>query len=226
MFLKIGHRGACGYKPENTLGSFRKAMELGVDIIELDVRMCRSGEIIVIHDETIGRTTGENGFIGEMDLSGIRTLDSGEGEGVPILEEVFELVDRTVRINIELKEPGTAGPVHNLIQHYVNENGWSLDDFIISSFHHNELVTFRKLNPDIDISVLFYRMPNNYYKYAERVNAFAINCFKGITTTEFITDAHTRGLKYFVFTVNRPKTIEEMKKLGVDGIISNYPDRL
>lgn len=226
MFYKIGHRGACGYEPENTIASFRKAMELNVDMVELDVRICRSGEIVVIHDETIGRTTGENGFIGEMDSSVVRTLDAGKGECVPLLEEVFNLVNRNIRINIELKEPGTAVPVNNLITRYVKDKGWSLDDFLISSFHHEELLTFRKINSDIDISVLFLRMPKNYYDYAERVNAYSINCYKGITTTEFIDDAHARGLKYFVFTVNRPETIEEMKKMGVDGIISNFPDRL
>src|SRR3989344_9380836 len=127
--LKIGHRGACGYAPENTLKSFQRAIDLGVDAIELDVQLCKSGELIVMHDNTVDRTTDGSGFIKKLKLKDLKKLDAGEGERIPTLEEVLNLVDRRVKVNIELKGPKTAKPALKLIDEYIKKKGGNLDVF-------------------------------------------------------------------------------------------------
>src|SRR3990167_11327492 len=129
--LKIGHRGACGYAPENTLKSFQRAIDLGVDMIELDVQLCKSGELVVIHDDTVNRTTDGSGFVKKIKLKNLKKLDAGEEERIPTLEEILNLVDRRVKVNIELKGPKTAKPVLKLIDEYIKTKGWNIDDFII-----------------------------------------------------------------------------------------------
>ncbi len=132
--LRIGHRGACGYEPENTLRSFNRALQLRVDMVELDVHVCRSGEIVVIHDSKVDRTTGGTGYVADKTLDELRTLDAGKGEKIPTLQEVLTLVNRKVKVNIELKGTGTAKPVFQLLEKHVRELGWSYGDFLISSF--------------------------------------------------------------------------------------------
>jgi len=103
MFLKIGHRGAMGYEPENTLRSFKKALDLKVDMIELDVYVCKSDELIVIHDDKVDRTTNGQGYVVNKTFEELRTLDAGKNEKIPTLSEVLNLVNRKAKLNIELK---------------------------------------------------------------------------------------------------------------------------
>ena len=114
-FLKIGHRGACGYEPENTLRSFKKALDLGVDTIELDVHKTKDEATVVIHDEKVDKTTNGTGFVADKSLEEIKKLDAGKGEKIPTLEEVLDLVNRKAQVNIELKGEGTARPVADII---------------------------------------------------------------------------------------------------------------
>src|SRR3972149_294856 len=130
--LKIGHRGACGYAPENTLKSFQRAIDLGVDMIELDVQLCKSGELVVIHDDKWKMIWLFGGFVKKMKLKDLKKLDAGEGERVPILEEVLDLVNRKARINIELNGPKTAKPVLKLIDEYIKTKGWNFNVFFFS----------------------------------------------------------------------------------------------
>ena len=147
--IKVGHRGAMGYEPENTLRSFKKALELGVDMIEFDVYVCKSGELVVIQDDTLERTTNGKGLVIEKTLAELKELDAGKEEKIPTLEEIMDLADKKVKINIELKGDNTAKPVLNMIEKYVDEKGWKYDDFLVSSFNHNELKKFKELNPKI-----------------------------------------------------------------------------
>jgi glycerophosphoryl diester phosphodiesterase len=115
----IGHRGASGYEPENTLRSFQKAIDLGVEMIELDVYTCKSGELVVMHDDKVNRTTNGNGYVFNMTLTELKTLDAGKGEKVPTLVEVFDLINKKIAINVELKGEGTAESTAELIQKYI-----------------------------------------------------------------------------------------------------------
>lgn len=224
--LKIGHRGAMGYAPENTLLSFEKAIDLGVDMVELDVYRCKSGELVVIHDRKVDRTTDGHGFVEEMTLKELKLLNAGQGENIPTLEEVLDRIKARVSINIELKGSGTAEPVYELLEKYIKSKDWTHNDFLISSFNHYELKRFNSLKPKIKIGALIEAIPIGYAEFAQKVNAYSVNVSLEFINKEFIDDAHARKMKVFVWVVNDVKDIRRMKDLGVDGIFSNYPDRL
>ena len=133
----IGHRGAMGHIAENTIPSINKAMELGVDGIEIDVFKCKSGELVVFHDERLERLTNSSGFIESLELDSIKNIIVLDKYRIPTLEEVLQLIDGQVKLNIELKGYGTASPTNHLINQYNNKGGWTEDKFIISSFKLN-----------------------------------------------------------------------------------------
>jgi len=224
MVLRIGHRGAAGYEPENTLRSFRKAIELKADMVELDVHVCKSGEVVVIHDDTVNRTTNRTGKVHELTLSELQRFDAGKSERIPTLVEVMSLIDGAAGINIELKGTGTAEPVHRITEEFM-EKGWKKSDFMVSSFNLEELSAFESLS-DIRIGQLYVHYNESILEKAEQLNAFSLNpYYKGITM-DFVKDAHDSDLRVFPWTVNDPMDIVEMKALNVDGIISDYPDRV
>ena len=167
-FLCIGHRGAAGHEPENTLRSIRRALELGVDGVEIDVRFI-DGELIVFHDDRLERTTNGRGRIGRQRFAHLRTLDAGEGERIPTLREVFETVDRRAFINVELKGRRTAGPVEALIREFLDEHGWRPEHFLVSSFHRRELRSLA--DPRIRIGLLLTKPTPLYPVSARRVRA-------------------------------------------------------
>jgi len=224
--LKIGHRGACGYEPENTLRSFRKAIELGVDMIEFDVHKCLTGELVIIHDETVDRTTNGQGEVMKKTLKELKELDAGQGERIPTLKEALALIDKKTQVNVELKGIGTAKSVADLIRKLIQDKRWKKEDFLVSSFDHPELREFFKNDSDIPIAILF---EDNFFPYlplAEELKATAINIPLYIASQKYIQQAHQAGLKVNVWTVNTARDIRRLYDYGVDGIISNYPDRL
>lgn len=221
-FLCIGHRGARGHEPENTLRSVRRALELGAHGIEIDVRMA-DGEIVVIHDGTLDRTTDGSGAVSRKSLAQLRALDAGQGERIPTLREVFETVDRRAFVNVELKGRRTAGPVSALIAEFVEQRGWSYEDFVVSSFSRAELRAIA--DPRIPIALLLARPTRLYPLSARRVRASAVNPALRYVTRQFVEDAHRRGLRVFVYTVNEPADIARMREWGVDGVFTDYPER-
>jgi len=224
--MVIGHRGACGYTPENTLASFAKALEMHVDIIELDVFLCASGQVVVIHDAKIDRTTNSKGKVSQLTLEELQSVDAGNGEIIPTLRQVFDLVNRRAIIDIELKGTGTAQAVAQLIEEYVSNYGWCYQDFIVTSFNHYLLKEFNELCPKVVRGAIINAIPLAYAQFGSDLAAQAIIVCKDFISKEYVKDAHTRGLKVLVYTVNEPDEINEMKELGVDGIISNFPDRV
>ena len=224
--IKIGHRGACGYEPENTLRSFDRAMQLGVDMVELDVHICKSGEIVVIHDENVDRTTSGTGLVVDKTLDELKTLDAGEGERIPTLEEVLDLISRRVKMGIELKGNGMAKPVVGLIKKYINESGWFYGDFLVFSFNRDELREIRKLDNKLNIGASKGRFSDEFLEFTESIGASSILVNFDFITVEIINQVRARGLKTIVWTVDDKEDIERMKSLGVDGIVSNYPDRI
>lgn len=226
QFLKIGHRGAQGYAPENTLKSIRKAIDLGVDMIEIDVHACRSGEIIVIHDEKLERTTSGSGLVRKKPLAYIKTLDAGEGERVPTLEEVLNVIDKRVALNIELKGKFTLKPVLKIIDHYVHTKGWTYEHFIVSTFMRKKLKRLAKLHPKVRMGALLSYHPFGFIKFAKKIKAYSVHLNLNVTDPKIVAAAKKLGMKVYVWTVNEPQDIELLKKMGVDGIFSDYPDRI
>ncbi|MGE0266842.1 MAG: glycerophosphodiester phosphodiesterase [Candidatus Omnitrophota bacterium] len=224
--LRIGHRGAQGYAPENTLKSIRKAIELGVDMIEVDVHSCRTSEILVIHDEKLERTTNGSGYVRQKTLAYIKSLDAGEGEQVPTLTEVLDLIDKRVALNIELKGKYTLKPVLKIIDHYVHAKGWAYEHFIVSTFMRKKLKRLAKLHPKVRIGALLAYHPFGFIKFAKRIKAFSVHLNAKLADPKIIREAQKNGLKVYVWTVNEKEDIERLKKIGVDGIFSDFPDRI
>ena len=198
--------------------------ELGAGGIEVDVYFV-DGELVVIHDRTLGRTTNGSGFVMRKSFTYLRSLDAGKGEKIPTLAEVFDTVNRRALINVELKGPRTAAPVVRLIEEYVAGRGWSYDDFQLSAFDHKQIAGVKRLQPRIPTGALIERVPRGLAAFAEKLGAASVNPPKERVTPELVADAQKRGLKVLVFTVNEPADIARMKSLGVDGIFCDYPER-
>jgi len=224
-FLCIGHRGAMGHAPENTLLSVTKALDLGVKWIEIDVYFIDK-ELVVIHDDRLERTTDGIGYVQEQSLDYLRSLDAGKGEKIPLLREIFDLIDGRAGINIELKGVNTAEPVVKLIRKYLKLKTWNIAKFLVSSFNYHELFKAKQLFSELKIGALMCAVPIDYAKFGERLNAYSVNLSLEFVDKAFVEDAHSRGLKVFVYTVNHPEDIKKMYNLGVDGVFTNYPDRV
>lgn len=225
-FLVIGHRGAMGHETENTLASIQKALELGVDMIEIDVFKIASGEIVVFHDNTVERLTNGKGNIEEYTIEDLRNLTLEGGYKIPLLKDVLELIDNDVKLNIELKGVNTATDVNHIVTYYVKERSWSPNNFIISSFEWDELKVIRKINPTITIAVLIEGDPLKAIDIGEELNAVAINPDFETLTEKNVKELKKEGFKVYPWTVNNPNDVDRMMKLGVDGIFTNYPERV
>ena len=219
--LCIGHRGARGHAPENTLASVRKAIELGADWVEIDVYRV-DGELVVFHDDRLERTTSGTGFLMDQSFDYLRGLDAGKGEQIPTLAEVFDLAAEQVGINVELKGPGTAEPVVRFLQ----ERGANLSRVLLSSFRHEELRQVQQLDAEVRLGALFVELPVDAIEQAQALGAWSINPVKEAVTEAFVAAAHGAGFKVLVFTVNEVADMERLKAMGVDGLFTDYPDRL
>ena len=224
--LVIGHRGAMGHETENTLASVQKALDLGVDMIEIDVFKIQSGEIVVFHDETVDRLANSGGRIEDYTIFDLRQLTLDGGHKIPMLQDVLKLIDNKVSLNIELKGANTSDRVNFIMDYYIKEKGWSPENFIISSFNWEELKEMRKINKNVAIAVLTEDEPEDAIPIAKELNAQAINPnFKSLTAENSLAIKEA-GFKIYVWTVNEPQDINAMKRLDVDGIITNFPERV
>ncbi|MBL7885333.1 MAG: glycerophosphodiester phosphodiesterase [Flavobacterium sp.] len=217
---KIGHRGAKGYVPENTIASFEKAIDLNVDGIELDVHLSADNQVMVIHDETIDRTTTKTGKVKDWTASELQKL------GIPTLEEVIQLVNQRCFINIEIKNKKATKKVIQLIEDAILNLGWNYNLFQVSSFDWNVLETIAQLNPSISLGVLTEKLTSEVFEFAKKINAFSINPFFELIDQETVALWQQNGFKVFPWTVNNEEDIKFVKSLYVKGIISDFPDRI
>jgi len=226
MVLKIGHRGAAGYEPENTLRSFKAAASLGADMVELDVHLCASSEIVVIHDETVNRTTNGSGAVAKLTLSELKALDAGIGEKIPTLEEVFSTMRGRVGINIELKGKGTSDAVHDFLARAFKGGEWRISDVLVTSFDWRMLGRMRELSEETHLGPLTYEDMEGALTTAVELGTFSVNPHHGRINAAYIKRAHEAGLRVYPWTVNIPDDIQRVSRLDVDGIISDFPDRI
>lgn len=222
--LCIGHRGAMGHAPENTLASFQKALELGTPCVELDVYYV-DGNLVVFHDDRLERTTNGSGYLLDKDFDYLRSLDAGNGEKIPTLREVFEKIDLRAGVNIELKGPDTARPVVEFIS-ALRKHGWNDDLILVSSFNHRELAEVRRVDSRIRLGAMIVGLPVDDAAFAAVLGAYSVHLSLEFVDRRFVDNAHSRGLRVFVFTVNHPDDICKMEELGVDGVFTNYPERV
>lgn len=214
--LIFGHRGAPGYprKGENTRASFRKALAAGADGLEFDVRRCNGGAIVVIHDETIDRTTNGRGRVHRLTYEELRKLDAGSGETIPLLTEVLDEFGGQCVLNIELKDDGIANEIQKLVLERKLQS-----NVIVSAFHWEEL---RPLQGHVQIALLSSRT-RSLIPSAIEMKAHAIHPRCTRVTSKLLDAAHRAGLKVYTWTVNDTAEMLRLRDLGVDGIFTDFP---
>jgi len=223
-FTVIGHRGARGHAPENTLLSIDTAIGLGAHWVEFDVQH-HADELWLMHDLRLDRTTNGRGLLTAHDAASLRRLDAGQGEPIPTLRDALDLIEQRVGVNIELKSwDGCAAAVAACLRDYLAE-GWPASKLMVSSFHLPELWEFKQLLPDVPLGMLYCGVPLDWAGQATELGARALNISAEFVDPKLIADAHARGLKLNVYTVNDPDDLGQMRALGVDGVFTDYPDR-
>lgn len=219
--LRIGHRGAAGHAPENTLKSIRTAIGFGVDQVEVDLRASRDGHLVVIHDETVDRTTSGKGKVADLPLAELTTLDAGCGQRIPTLDEVLELAQGRVGLMLELKVSGMAVQTVEMVRQRRFTGA-----VIYASFLLHELILVRQTDADAKTLALFDEIPQDAVAQALTVHASHVGLNYKTATAQAMMAFHRAGLQIFVYTVNEPQDVLAMRPLGVDGIISDFPDRV
>jgi glycerophosphoryl diester phosphodiesterase len=231
--LIIGHRGAMGYAPENTIASFEKGLALGADLIELDVHLSADGYLVVIHDSTVDRTTDGNGYVKDMMLAQLKKLDAGSWyrpefarEKIPTLPEVLEWAKGRVGLVIEIKNgpisyPGIEEKVIEALKAYGMEEG-----VIVISFDHRCVRRVKQIRPRIATGILYVGRLIDPVAAARAAMAIAIHPKADYLTKEVVEVAHRAGLAVSTWTVNNLSRLEELIEMGVDSIGTNYPDLL
>jgi glycerophosphoryl diester phosphodiesterase len=214
--LKIGHRGAKGHLAENTLASFQKAIDLGVDMIELDIQLSLDRVPMVIHDTTVDRTTSSTGLVTDFSAKELQQL------GIPTLAAVFELVNNRCDINIEIKAFSATQSVLNLIaKNIIDKN-----KILISSFDWNALQEVRFHSDEIRIGVLTETDLDLALAFAKFINAYSIHPYYHLLTAEKVQKITDKQFKVFAWTINEAEDITFVQSLNVDGIITDFPERL
>lgn len=214
--ILIGHRGAKGHLAENTLASFEKALQLNVDMIELDVFLSKDTIPVVIHDETIDRTTSGFGLVSNFSARELQEF------GIPSLQDVFQLVNNQCDINVEIKEFEAVKSILDLI----GSNIFSKDKILISSFDWNALQEVRFHDDEIRIGVLTETNLELALAFAKFIKAYAIHPQYKLLNKENVAQMQSQNFKVFPWTVNDQTDITFVKFLNVDGIITDYPDRI
>ncbi|CAD0003564.1 glycerophosphodiester phosphodiesterase [Flavobacterium chungangense] len=224
--LKIAHRGAKAYEPENTLQAFQKALDLNSDGIELDVHLSADGHIIVMHDETIDKMTNGKGAVNTFTLSELKSFLIVDKHQIPTLNEVFDLVRKRCFINVELKNADTSRQVVYLIEKYIAEEDWDYSHFIVSSFDWNALQEVHNLNSDIPIGVLTEEDLDTALAFAESIQAKAIHPDFHLLNADNVHKMQEKGFWVLPWTVNVEEDIQKVKSYNVNGIISDFPDKI
>ena len=228
-FLIIGHRGAAGLEAENTLPSFQRALDLGCDAIELDVQCSKDNDhqspLWVIHDDTVNRTTDNKGRVDQLTDAELATMHCSNGASIPTLPAVLDMVAEHNRkagvntaINIELKGRATAQPTARLLAHYPQLT------FLVSSFNHEELRHFRKLDSQTPVAPLFHKWRDQATTIAKELSACCINLAARLVTPERCAAIRAHNLEVLAYTVNSQSTAKRLKTMGVRGIFTDRPD--
>ncbi|WP_378178990.1 glycerophosphodiester phosphodiesterase [Aquimarina sp. SS2-1] len=223
--MKIfGHRGAAGLVAENTLESITEALKYNIDGIEIDVHKCKSGELVVIHDKTLERTTNGKGKVSEFTWEELKRYRTVEGFKIPTLNQVLELIDAKCELNIELKGIGTALPVIELLEKRIKDSNWNHDHFIISSFDHSQLFQIKSMTSLFRLGVLTEKKVTNVLNVAEELKAFSVHPPIYSLTKEDVLMAQKKGYKIYTWTIKESAQVELSKNWNVDTIITDFPN--
>jgi glycerophosphoryl diester phosphodiesterase len=238
----IGHRGASGHAPENTLAAFRLAADLGAQAIETDLQLTRDGHIVLVHDDKLQRTTSERGLVTAKTLDELKTLDAGSwfpkrvlrkrraasrfaGERIPTLEELLDLArERALYLYLEIKAPCAPGTEQAVVT-AIREAG-ALARCAVICFDPAVLGGVRQADSAVPLGYLFNRRQKDAVSRAVAAGAKIILPHASRVTSKLIAEAKREGLKVVTWTVNDSKQMKQFMALGVDGIMSDFPDRL
>ena len=226
--LRIGHRGSKGYVAENTLESINNAISLGVHGIEIDIFKCLSGELVLSHENNLKRLTGKSGQLEKLTLNDLKDFLVAGKYKIPTLNDVLIKIESPLFVNIELKGSDTAGATSKIIADFSRKTSWTQDHFIVSSFNWNELEKFRSIDNNTPVGVLVNKSIsiNQAIEFGKKINAQAIHPHYQLLDEITVKKIKNNGFKTFTWTVNNIDDINFMKKIKVDGIISDYPDRI
>jgi glycerophosphoryl diester phosphodiesterase len=230
--LVIAHRGASGHAPENTLAAFKEAVALGATFIETDLQLTRDARFVAIHDDTVNRTTNGQGAVHDLTLAELRKLDAGSwfgsefaGERIPTLDEILEFSKKNdVVFYLELKPGGSWGGEHALIG-ALRESG-EIARSVIISFDAGVLAAVRKVEPTLMTGLLYDGQIDDPLEKAVEIGARQVAVRGDLVTPWMLGQARRRDLQVVCWTVNHPAHMRMLMIAGVDGIMSDYPDRL
>lgn len=221
----IGHRGSAGTSPENTVAGLRDALCAGAQWIEIDIR-CIDGELFVIHDEALDRTTDGSGSIYELSKNEIRDLDAGNGQKVPTLLETLHTIDAKACLNIELKDRQSMPLAYVLVSNLLARNTEWRGKLMFSTFEESIHAELARTLPDgCMLGILLKDLPQNAVEYALGLNAYSLNLSYAQIESKLITQAHAEKLKVFVYTVNDFEHVKTCIDLNIDAIYTDYPQR-
>ncbi|MDI6723904.1 MAG: glycerophosphodiester phosphodiesterase family protein [Methanobacterium sp.] len=209
----IAHRGASYFEPENTLRSIKRAIEMNADYVEVDVRMSKDKELIIMHDADISRTTNGTGLVKDKTLLELKEYDAGNGEEIPTLDEVLETVKNKIKLVVEIKEPGTE---EKIVEKIIANK---LKDTIITSFFHKAVKNV--MDSDINAGIIFVGQPVNVGQMASAANANIIFPSYRYMDEELVKDAKRYGLSVYPWAIDDPEIFEKFVRMNVDGIVTN-----
>jgi glycerophosphoryl diester phosphodiesterase len=222
-FVCFAHRGASGHEPENSESSFTRAIELGAQWIELDVRVVES-HAIVFHDRNLKRMTGVSGLVSKQTLQDIRALSLPKGLKIPLLRDILVKFKDRACLQIELKGASTGVAVAEELNAAITL-GWNPECLLVSSFDHSELLTLKTLAPHVPRGVLVYGYPLNCLGIARKLGAVSVHIDIDAVSKERISRIQQAGFKVYVYTVDDPADIQTLREWGADGVFSNFPER-
>lgn len=215
----IAHRGASFLEPENTLRSIRRAIDLHADMVEVDVRVSKDGELVVIHDERVDRTTNGTGYVKDLKLRELKKLDAGLGEEIPTLNEVLKLfkdkIGENVKLIVEIKIPKIEEEVLKII-HDV-----ALKRVLLTSFYHPTIKNVKNLNPDMETGIIFACQPINAWELALNAGSDVIFPRSEFVDKAMVENAHKHMISVYPWTIDERDRAKALIKMGVDGIVTN-----
>lgn len=216
MVTIVGHRGAAGHAPENTLLAFQTAIDIGCDRVELDVRTSKDGTVVVFHDEDVSRTTNGKGLVHELNLLELKKLHCPQGQRIPTLQEVIDLCKNNIDLQIELKAPGTP----QLVSEILASNGCSA---LITSFESELLEEMKRVNPTFRLCLLLQEYSEEVWKLADTISCDVIGLKGERITKEVVQKARHIGKSLYAYHVNEKDMGERLIAWGIKEIGTDFP---
>ncbi|MDF2066780.1 glycerophosphodiester phosphodiesterase family protein [Bacillus sp. Cr_A10] len=232
----VAHRGATGYAPENTIAAFDLAVDMKADYIEIDVQRSKDGKLVLIHDTTVDRTTDGTGKVGDLTFEQLRSLDAGSwkgeqfvGEPIPTFEEILDLYHGKIGILIELKAPELYPGIEEQVAEVLKERNLDKpqnEKIIIQSFNFESVKRVDQLLPQVPVGVLTSNRADTTLEALQEFSTYAdwFNPSYGIVTEELVNQVHSQGMQIGSWTVRSQEAADFLLEMGVDAIISDYPD--